>query len=218
MWSARRQAAVLLAIGIVTGLAALLAPAARIVGVDLGATGSALFGFVLLAYIVLFSRSADDVFPEDSSVAERRAWIGSLFLGLVLLSFLRFMWVLSHEPTLPATLDDFYARHFMQHLVGLVVAWQLLSYMVGRRAGTVQLDERDLRLQHAASRAGDWVLTVIVIVAVCALALLPALLPAPLLAWWLAPIVLANLLIGLLTARSLVERLVLTLAYRVARG
>jgi uncharacterized membrane protein len=102
----------------------------------------------------------------------------------------------------------------MQHLFGLLVAWQLLSYLIGRRAGKVRLDERDLRLQHAASRAGDWVKTVIVLVAVCALALLTA----PLLTWRLARVVLANLLIGLLTARSQVEHLVLTLAYRAARG
>ena len=214
MWSARRQAAALLAIGIVAALAALFGPAGRIGGVDLGATGAALFGFVLVASIALFARSGDEVFPEDASVAERRAWIASVFVGLVLLSFLRFMWALSHQPAPPITLDDLDAKHFLQQLFSLIVAWRLLSYLIGRRAGEVQLDERDLRLQHAASRAGDWVLTVIVVAAVCALALLPA----ALLTGWLAPIVLANLLIGLLVARSLVEHLVLTLAYRVARG
>jgi cell division protein FtsW (lipid II flippase) len=124
------------------------------------------------------------------------------------------MWALSHQATPPTTLDDLYSRHFMQHLFGLTVVWQFLSHLIGRHAGKVQLDERDLQVRQAASRAGDWVLTVIVIAAVCALALVPM----PLLERWLAPIVLANLLIGLLIARLLVKHLALTLAYRVARG
>ena len=42
--------------------------------------------------------------------------------------------------------------------------------------------------------------------------------PAAQLAWWLSPIVLANVLIGLLIAKSLVEYLALTLQYRAARA
>ena len=213
MWSARRQAAAILAVGVVAGLAALFGPAERWGGVDLGATGAALVGLTLLAAIVLFARRAEQIFPDDSSVAERRAWIGTLFMVFVLLSFLRFMWALSHQPVPPRTLDDLYAKHFMQQLFGLLLAWQVMSYLIGRHAGAVQLDERDLRLQHSAARAGDLALTVIIVGCVCILALLPA----SMLAWWLAPIVLANLLIGLAVARSLVEHLVLAFAYFAAR-
>jgi hypothetical protein len=213
MWTARRQAAVLLGVGAVTGLLALFGPAERWGGVDLGATGAALFFLTLLAAIALFALRADQVFPEDFSVAERRAWIGILFVVLVLLSFLRFMWALSHEPAPAQTLDDLYAKHFLQHLFSLIVAWKVLSHLIGRPSGAVQLDERDLRLEHSAVRAGDVALTAIIIAGVCALAFVPA----PSLAWWLAPIVLANLLIGLLIARALVEHVVLTCAYIAAR-
>jgi uncharacterized membrane-anchored protein len=213
MWSARRQAAVILAVGAVTGLAALFGPAERWGGVDLGATGAALFTLTLLTAIVLFARRAEQIFPDDSSVAERRAWIGTLFIVLVLLSFLRFMWALSHEPDPPQILDYLFAKHFLQHLFSLIVAWKVLSHLIGRHAGAVQLDERDLRLEHAAVRVGDVALIAIIIACVCALAFVPA----PLLAWWLAPIVLANLLLGLLIARGLVEHLVLTFAYIAAR-
>jgi len=212
MCSAQRQAAVLVGIAVVTGLAALFGPAERWGGVDIGATGSALFCLALVAAVIFFARRPR-VFPDDASVAEQRAWIGLLFIGFVLLSFLRFMWAVSHQPEAPRTLNDLYALHFMQHLFSLIVAWQLISHVVGRHAGTIQLDERDLRLQHAADRAGDWMLTVVLVACVCALALLPA----SLLVWWVAPIVLANLLIGLLIGRSLVEHLVLTLAYWAAR-
>jgi len=213
MWSVRRQVAALLVVGVVAGFAALFGPAARWGGVDIGATGSALFVLALLAAIALLARRANEVFPDDSSVAERRSWIGILFVGFVLLSFLRFMWALSHQPEPPRTLDDVYAKHFLQHLFVLIVAWQVMSYLIGRHAGVVQLDERDLRLQHSAARAGDLALTVIIIGCVCMLALTPA----SMLTWWLAPIVLANLLIGLLIARSLVEHLVLAFAYFAAR-
>jgi hypothetical protein len=213
MWSARRQAAVLLIIGVITGVAALFGPAERWGVVDPGATGAALFCLTLIAAIVLFANRADQIFPEDSSVAERRAWIGILFVILVLLSFLRFMWALAHQPAPPQTLDDLYAKHFLQHLFSLLIAWKVLSYLIGRRAGAIQLDERDLRLEHSAIRAGDVALTAIIIAFVCALAFVPA----PLLTWWLLPVVLANLLIGLLIARTLVEHLVLTFAYLAAR-
>jgi uncharacterized membrane protein len=212
MSSAQRQAAVLAGIALVTGLAALFGPAERWGGVDIGATGSALFGLTLVTSVIFFARRPE-VFPDNASVAEQRAWIGLLFIGFVLLSFLRFMGAVSHQPEAPRTINDLYALHFLQHLFSLLVAWQLISHLVGRHAGTIQLDERDLRLQHAAHRAGDWMLTVVLVACICALALLPA----SLLEWWLAPIVLANLLIGLLIGRSLVEHLVLTLAYWAAR-
>jgi len=181
--------------------------------VDIGATGSALFGLTLVALVVFFARQPAGVFPDDASVAEQRAWIGLLFIGLILLSFVRFMYTVSDQPEAPRTIDSLYALHFMRHLFALVVGWELIAHLIGRHAGAIQLDERDLRLRHSADRAGDWVLKVIIVVCVVALALLPA----PLLAWWLAPVILANLLIGLLIARSLVEHVVLTLAYFAAR-
>ncbi|MEO8063146.1 MAG: hypothetical protein ABI821_10390 [Pseudomonadota bacterium] len=213
MWSVRRQAAVLFVVGLVAGLATLFGPEERLGGVDLGATGAALFGLVLVAAVALFARGAEEIFPEGSSVAERRAWIGIFFIGFVLLSFLRFMWALAQVTELPQTLDAIYAKHFLQHLFGLILAWKLMAYLIARRAGGVPLDERDLNLEHVAERAGDVALTAIIIGCVCVLAFTPV----EMLAWWLAPIVLANLLIGLLIARSLVEHLVLTFAYFAAR-
>ena len=78
----------------------------------------------------------------------------------------------------------------------------------------MEADERDLRLRHRADRAGDWALTLIVINGIIVLASVPR----ELLSWWLAPIVLANVLIGLLIAKSLVEHVVLTLSYRSFAG
>lgn len=213
MWSARRQAAVLLAIGVVAGLATLFGPGERIGGVDMGATGASVFMLALVAAIVLFALRAHEVFPEDASVAEQRAWIGVMFIGFVLLDYLRFMGVVWQLPEPPPNLTAVYATHFLRRLFILIIVWTVISHLIGRRAGEVQTDERDLRLQNVSARAGDLSLTLIIVSCICVLALTPA----SMLAWWLSPIVLANLLIGLLIARSLVEHVVLTIAYFAAR-
>jgi len=213
MWAARRQATVLLMISVAAGLATLFGPDEPIGGVDVGATGASLFMLSLIAALVLFARRSGEVFPDDASVAEQRAWIGALFIGFVLLDYLRFMWALWQLPEPPPTLTAVYATQFLRRLFVLIVVWAVISHLIGRRAGEVETDERDLRLQNVSARAGDLSLTLIIVSCVCLLALTPA----PLLAWWLAPIVLANVLIGLLIARSLVEHVVLTMAYFAAR-
>jgi hypothetical protein len=153
------------------------------------------------------------VFPDDASVAEQRAWVGALFIGFVLLDYLRFMWAVWQLPEPPSTPAAVHAPEFLRRLFILIVVWETISHLIGRRAGEIQTDERDLRLKNVSSRAGGWSLTAVIVSCVCVLAVTPA----PLLAWWLSPIVLANVLIGLLIGRSLVEQVVLTMAYFAAR-
>lgn len=79
---------------------------------------------------------------------------------------------------------------------------------VGRGPGwtdLVELDERDLRMRHFAVRAGDWALTLGVIAVVVLLAFVPA----ERLAWWLLPLVAANMMIGFLLGRSFLEHALL---------
>ena len=213
MWPARRLAKTLLLVGGFAALAALFAPAAPWGAVDLGATGAAVFMMSLAVAIWLFTVRGDSIFPDETSLAERRAWLGLVFVTVVLLSYTRQLWALSQGGQVPHGIEALFAHHFMQRLVTLVIAWSLLSYLLGRNAG-IEADERDLRLQRRADRAGDWALTLIVIGCVVVLAVVPA----ARLAWWLSPIVLANVLIGLLIARSLVEHFALTLQYRAARA
>ncbi len=92
----------------------------------------------------------------------------------------------------------------------LAIAWGVLAHLIGRRDGGIETDERDLQLRHRADRAGDWAFTLIVIGGIVVLASVPR----ELLGWWLAPIVLANVLIGLLITKSLVEHVVLAFSYR----
>jgi hypothetical protein len=212
MGSSGRQATILLVMGGLAALAALFGPDAAWGRVDLGAVGAALFMLTLGMAIWLFAARGEAVFPEDMSVAERRTWVGLAFISIVLLSFARHLWSLSLHDSAPQGPDSLFARHFVERLVPLIVAWSVISHLIGRRSGGIEIDERDLRLRHRADRASDWAFTLIVVAGIVVLAWAPP----DWLAWWLAPIVLANLLIGLLIARSLFEHLVLAISYRHA--
>jgi hypothetical protein len=212
MRSAQRLAWVLLVIGILAAIAALFGPSERWAGIDIGTVGAAVFMLAAGGAIWLFATRADQAFPEDVSIAERRAWVGLIFIAIILASFFRQLWVLSGDAEVPQYLSGLFAHHFVQRLFGLIIAWSVISYLIGRDARGVETDERDLRLRHRADRAGDWAFTLIVIAGICVLASVPA----ARLGWWLSPIVLANLLIGLLIAKALVEHVALAIAYRRA--
>lgn len=209
-----RIAQVVFLIGGLAALAELLGPAEPIGGIDIGAVGAAVFMLSLIAAVWLFAARGGEVFPEHVSIAERRAWLGLIFTTIILASYVRQMWGLSGEAVVPEYLHGLFAHQFIQRLFALIVAWSVISYLIGRKAGGPEADERDLRLRHRAGRAADWVFTLIVIAGICVLASVPA----DRLAWWLAPIVLANLLIGLLIAKSLVEHVALAYVYRAGRA
>jgi hypothetical protein len=210
----RRFAWSLLALGVVTAIAATFGPATRWLGVDIGATGATLFMAVMGGAIWMFAARGDTIFPDDVSVAERRAWIGLIFIGIIVLSFARHLSALSASEIVPTFPDQFLGRHFVQRLLAIIVVWSVISHLIGRSAGGVETDERDLRLRHRADRVGDWAFTLIVIAGISVLASVPA----AHLEWWLEPIVLANVLIGLLIVKSFVEHVALACAYRVGDG
>jgi hypothetical protein len=214
MRSARIQTVIVVFIGVLAALAALFGPAERWLGVDVGATGAAIFVLSAGAAIWLFALHGAEIFPDDMSVAERRAWVGLVFLAVILLSFARHWWAISAQAFAPDRLGGLFAHAFVQRLLTLIVVWSVISHLIGRGTGTVQSDERDLRLRQRADRGGDWALTLIVIGCICVLVSVPM----SLLEWWLTPIVLANVLIGMLIAKSFVEHLVLTYAYRAGRA
>lgn len=210
MGSPAGRAWMLLGVGVLAAIAALFGPAEPWGGVNIGATGGAVFVFTMGGTIWLFASAGERVFPEHMSVAERRAWVGLVFLAIVLGAFTREMWSLSGHSAIPERIEDLFAHHFIERYLLIAIAWGVVAHLIGRREGGVEADERDLRLRHRADRAGDWALTLIVIAGIVVLALVPR----ALLSWWLAPIVLANALVGMLIAKSLVEHLVLAHAYR----
>jgi uncharacterized membrane protein len=211
---ARRHALILLSIGSLAALAALFAPDGRWLGVDVGAVGASLFVLTATGAIALFAARGEGVFPEDMSVAERRAWLGLFFLAIFLAGLASQLWALSARRITSDHLSLMIASRVVYQWTVLAVIWAVLSHLVGRSADGVQEDERDLRMRHRADRAGHVAFVLLVVVGVCLLASLPR----TWLEWWLEPIVLANLLIGLLMAKVFVENLVLTYAYRAGRA
>ena len=210
MQSAQRLAWILVVVGGLSALAAVFGPAKPWLGMDLGKVGAALFMLTLAATVWLFAARADQVFPEHMSLAERRAWVGLAFALVVVASFVRHLWAMSAHDLPPATFRDPMGRHFVQQLLPLMIAWTVISRLIGRHSRGVEVDERDLRLLDRAHQAGDLTLTLIVIGGIVVLAWAPA----ASLAWWLAPISLAYLLIGVLVAKALVEQVVLAFTYR----
>lgn len=213
MWSPLRLWAVLFSLAVLAFTANLFGPAARWWGVDLGASGAAVFHLALIGSVILVALRPREVIPEAWSVAEGRAWLGLVFMTMILLAFAKLMWLLSTLAEVPATPAAVPARHFLWELVVLFIAWRVTSSLLGRGAGPIELDERDLRMRNRADRAGDWALSLTVIECVVLLAWLPA----TTLAWWLEPMILAHALIGFLIVKALVEHAALVAGYTLAR-
>jgi hypothetical protein len=214
MESSKRMLWVLVGAGVIAALAALFGPAAPRFGVDIGATGFSVFVGVLAALIWLFATRGNAIFPEDMSIAERRAWVGLFFIGALLLSFSRHLWALWAQEAVPVSHVRFLDDKFVHRMAVLIIAWSVMAHLIRRAAGGIEADERDLRLRHRADRVGDWAFTLIVVGCIIVLASVPA----PHLEWWLAPIVLANVLFGLLVVKAFVENVALAYNYRFGRG
>jgi len=213
MWSAARLWQVLVVMAAMAALATLFGPADRWWGVDIGATGASLFFLSVAGLITLLALRANEVFPEDWSLTERRSWVGLLVTALILVTFAKFIWVLAQVDPVPTRIGDLPGRQLYNLVVTMVIAWAICAHLLARGAGPVVEDERDLRLRIAADGAGDLALSLAIVGCVVLLATLP---PTHL-AWWLNPLVLGNVLIALLIARSLIENLAMVTLYARAR-
>jgi hypothetical protein len=150
------------------------------------------------------------VFPDDWSTAERRGWSALFFGTLILLSFAHFLWSEARSALPPMSLHEFVFRHFGWNLGVLGISAMLVHRMLGARGADLpELDERDLRVRYAADRAGNGLLTGTVIACVVLLVALPY----EVLAWWLAPLVAAHVLIGVLICKSITENAWIVTAY-----
>ena len=214
MRSISRWAWMLLILALVSAAAGLFGLDERVWGLDLGATGTVVFGFTLWSGAWLFARHPDAIFRPEWSIAERRAWAGLLFLTLILMNFVKFMIAISYLESPPVSLGQLPSRHFMWNLFVLLIAWAVVANALrGQHSDPVEVDERDLRMRRFADRGGDWTLTLVVIAVVGLLVFVPA----ERLAWWLMPLIAANVLIGLLFARSFVEHALLVARYALER-
>ena len=172
------------------------------------------FGFALWVGARLFARDPEKIFSAEWALAERRSWVGLVFLALIVANFARFLWALAQRAEPPEHLREFPADYFIWNLFVLLISWAVVSSTIrGREPDVVERDERDLRFQFAADRAGDYTLSSIVIGCVILLVTMPA----ERLDWWLAPWVAAKVLLGLLMLKALSEHLYLVLRYALER-
>lgn len=191
-------------------LVALFAPDAATWGVDFGPAAVVVYSTCIWLLVWQVGWHPERVFPADWSIAERRGWAAVFFGSLILMSFVHFLVHVSHGDVVPNAPWKMMSRQFFWNLGLLLVAWAVVQRSLGaRNSGAVELDERDLRIRHAAVRFGDTLLCVTVVVCVVLLASVPG----ERLSWWLAPLITAHLLIGVLIFKSLAENLWLVVSY-----
>jgi len=212
MRSVRRFWQALMLMGALACLAMLFGPVDRVWVVDVGATGAGVFHLVLAGLMVVIAWRPHEVFPEEWSLAEIRAWVALILALLLLIGFGKFLATLAMLETVPRSMGELPARHFIS-LLGTLLFFSIVANTLLARRGGVPSDERDLRMRYGADQAGDVALALAVVNGVVLLVVMPR----DLLAWWLEPLILGNVLIGLLIFRSLVEQAVLVVRYALAR-
>lgn len=183
-------------------------------GIDIGPVGASVLYAALWLLVIHLSKNSEEAFPADASLAERQAWVGTSFVTLIYIHWLNFLIVL---PDLGAAADEMSnpaSRRFAINAGMAIFAWIVVAGVV--RSGNkdaVELDERDLRVQHDASRAGSALLAVIIIGLISALTTQPDLMSR-----WLRPLIVANALVGLLIAKTLTENVYTVVRYRRGRA
>ena len=206
----KRMAWVVLILALGSAVASSFGPPVQRWGIDLGSLGTAVFGVMLWVGVWFFTREPDRIFPPDWSLAERRGWSALVFVVLISLEYVNFMVGLGALAPVPATLGELPAQRFTASLVVLFIAWGVVSSAIGgKEEPLLEADERDLRLRRAADHVGDWALTVAILWCVGLLVGQPE----ERLAWWLKPLIAANVLIGILIGKTLVEHVYLVSRY-----
>jgi len=179
-------------------------------GIDIGPVGAAAVDAALWLFAIHLWKHQDAAFPADAPPAERLAWIAVAFVSLIAIHWLNFLLML---PDLGAATDQISNpawRRFVFNACMFIFAWIMIAGAV--RWGTheaVELDERDLRIQNAAGRAGGGLTEGLIISIITALAT-----QSEALAPWMRPFIVANALVGLLIVKMLAENVYIVVRYR----
>ena len=213
MTKALRRTQVLLAVAALGAAGMFLGPDGWH-GIDIGPVASAVLYATLWLFLVHLAKFSGEVFPEQWSQAEKQAWVATVFLALVSFHVANLLIAL---PDLGAEADQLRnsaTRPLWLNLGMLIFGWIVIGSAVRRQdAGTVQLDERDLRVAHRASRFANAMLALLIVWLVVALVTLPEQSRT-----WLRPYIAANVLIALLIARTLLENIYTVWRYRRERA
>src|SRR5690349_17594435 len=178
-------------------------------GIDIGSVGAAAFHAAIRLCGSTLSRSSAGIFPDDAPPAERQAWVALAFVLLISIHFVSFLAALLTLGSESDQLSNPASRRFGINLGMLVFAWIVVGGIVrARNTERIESDERDLRIQHSAQRAAGGAMSVIIIGLVALLATFPGHAQA-----WMRPLIVGNLLLGLLIARALTENVYLVARY-----
>ncbi|HEU4778652.1 MAG TPA: hypothetical protein VFS58_02090 [Steroidobacteraceae bacterium] len=179
-------------------------------GIDIGPVGSAVLYAALWLLLVHLSKNSEAAFPVDASLAERQAWVSMVFVTLIALHWLNFTIAFRDLGAQADQISNSASRPFAINLGMLIFGWIVVAGVVrAANSESVELDERDLRIQHAANRAGSGLLAMLIVGLISALAVQPELLSP-----WLRPLIVANVLVGLLIAKTLTETVYTLVRYR----
>lgn len=183
-------------------------------GIDFGPLGAALLYAAMWILVVYLAKYAGQVFPEEWSLAEKQSWVALVFVALISFHMLNLLAALPGLGAEADSLRNSATRPLWTNLAMLIIGWIVVASMLRRQdAGAVELDERDLRIAHKASRVADGTLMLLIIGLVVALVALPEYSRT-----WLRPLIAANVLIALLVGRTLAENVYTVLRYRRERG
>lgn len=179
-------------VAVLAGVAAvamwlLLAGPPRWLGVDSGHLGTILLMGVMWLSLHAISRLPRDELDAAASPAEWRAWLG---LGFMLLAV---VYAQAKVPVFAqmSAWNDPQARAVARNLVMLLIAWAVLSGVVGSRwKGAVTQDERDRQIEKTAAEWGRGTL----VFCVAAIAVTLGVSPAEKLQW-ARPLAVAHLLV-----------------------
>jgi len=183
-------------------------------GIDIGPVASAVLYGVLWLFVIHLARSPGEVFPETWSQAEKQAWVAVVFMALVSFHVANLLLALPELGAEADRLRNSATRPFWINLGMLIFGWIVIGSMVRKQdADAVQLDERDLRIAHRAARYADGTLALLIVWLVVVLVTLPEQSRT-----WLRPLIVANVLIALLIARTLAESIYTVWRYRRERA
>ncbi len=201
----------ILVLGLTGALANVFLPQSNVWGIDIGSLGATVFGFTLWTGAWLFARYPDRIFSPDWSVAERRAWTALVFIGLDF-SLLSAVHVACALDVRRAGRNPGVAGGSL-HLEPDGAVHRVGSG-IGEHPGTRRGRRRIGRTRPAAAPCGgSRRATGRSRSSSCGASACWSVSPPNGSTWWLAPLIAANVLIGILIGKTFVEHVYLVARY-----
>jgi hypothetical protein len=178
-------------------------------GLDIGPIGATVLYAAIWLFVIHLSIHSNDVFPAHASLSEKQSWVSLAFVLLITFHFLNLLDSLSDMGALADEISNPASRNFGMNLGMLIFAWIVVGGIVrAQNADTVELDERDLRIQRAAHRFSGGLMSMQIIGLIALLAIFPEQAQP-----WMRPLIVGNFLLGLLIVKTLVESIFLVARY-----